>query len=59
MPFLLCLVYSTIEKSTDNKLTSQPPGSYKTLLHTSPSPKSSSLHCKQIKRVKNKVDEQP
>ena len=36
-----------------------PPGSYKTFLDTSPSPKMLSLHCKQINKVKNEVDGQP
>ena len=35
-----------------------PPGSYKTSLDTSP-PKSLSLHCKQINKVKNELDGQP
>ena len=35
------------------------PGSYKTSLDTSPPPKSLSLHCKQIKKVKNELDGQP
>ena len=34
------------------------PGSYKTSLDTSP-PKISSLHCKQINKVKNELDGQP
>ena len=34
-----------------------PPGSYKTFLDTSP-PVSFSLHCKQINKVKNKLDGQ-
>ena len=34
------------------------PGSYKTSLDTSPPPKSLSLHCKQIKEVKNELDGQ-
>ena len=36
-----------------------PPGSYKTSLDTSPSPISLSLHCKQISKVRNKLDGQP
>ena len=36
-----------------------PPGSYKTSLDTSPAPKSLSLHCKQINKVKNELDGQP
>ena len=35
------------------------PGSYKTSLDTSPPPKSLSLHCKQINKVKNELDGQP
>ena len=34
-------------------------GSYKTSLHTSPPPILLSLHCKQINRVKHKLDGQP
>ena len=34
-------------------------GSYKTSLDTSPPPKSLSLHCKQINKVKNELDGQP
>ena len=36
-----------------------PPGSYKTFLDTSPSPKSLSLHCKQINKVENESDGLP
>ena len=36
-----------------------PPGSYKTSLDTSPPPKILSLHCKQINKVKNKLNGQP
>ena len=36
-----------------------PPGSYKTSLDTSPPPRSLSLHCKQITKVKNKLNDQP
>ena len=36
-----------------------PLGSYKTFLDTSPPPKSLSLHCKQINKVKNEFDGQP
>ena len=36
-----------------------PPGSYKTSLDTSPPPKSLSLHCKQINKIKNELDGQP
>ena len=35
-----------------------PPGLYKTSLNTSPPPKLFSLHCKQINKVKNKLDGQ-
>ena len=35
------------------------PGAYKTSLDTSPPPISLSLHCKQIKKVKNELDGQP
>ena len=34
-------------------------GSYKTFLDTSPPPRSLSLHCKQINKVKNELDDQP
>ena len=36
-----------------------PPCSYKISLDTSPPPKSLSLHCKQINKVKNELDGQP
>ena len=36
-----------------------PSGSYKTSLDTSPPPRSLSLHCKQITKVKNKLNDQP
>ena len=36
-----------------------PSGAYKTSLDTSPPPKSLSLPCKQIKKVKNELDGQP
>ena len=36
-----------------------PPGSYKTSLDTSPPPKSLSMHCKQVNKVKNELDGQP
>ena len=36
-----------------------PPGSYKTFLDTSPPPRSLSLHCKQINKVKNELDGRP
>ena len=35
------------------------PGSYKTPLDTSPPPRSLSLHCKQINKVKSELDGQP
>ena len=35
------------------------PGSYKTSLDTSPPPKSLSMHCKQVNKVKNELDGQP
>ena len=47
-----------LEKTTLIKST-LPPGSYKTSLDTSPPPKSLSLHCKQIKKIKNELDGQP
>ena len=46
-----------LEKTTQIKSTLRP-GSYKTSLDTSP-PKSLSLHCKQINKVKNELDGQP
>ena len=36
-----------------------PTGSYKTSINTSPPPKSLSLHCKQINKVKNELDRPP
>ena len=36
-----------------------PLGSYKTSLDTLPPPRSLSLHCKQISKVKNELDGQP
>ena len=47
-----------LEKATLIRST-LPPGSYKTALDTSPPPKSLSLHCKQINKVKNELDGQP
>ena len=47
-----------LEKTTLIKST-LPPGSYKTSLDTSSPPKSLSLHCKQINKVKNELDGQP
>ena len=36
-----------------------PPGSYKTSLDTPSPPKILSVHCRQINRVKNELDDQP
>ena len=47
-----------LEKNTIIRST-LPPGSYKTSLDTSLRPKLLSLHCKQINKVKNKLDGQP
>ena len=47
-----------LEKNTINRST-LPPGSYKTSLDASLRPKLLSLHCKQINKVKNKLDGQP
>ena len=47
-----------LEKTTRVRST-LPPGSYKTSLDASPRPKSLSLHCKQINKVKNELDGQP
>ena len=47
-----------LEKTTLIRST-LPPGSYKTSLDTSPPPRSLSLHCKQITKVKNKLNDQP
>ena len=44
-----------LEKATLIRST-LPPGSYKTSLDTSPPPISLSLHCKQINKVKNELD---
>ena len=49
---------SYLEKTTLIKSTLTP-GSYKTFLDTSPLPRSLSLHCKQINKVKNELDGQP
>ena len=46
-------------KKTARTNATLPPGTYKTLLDTSPPPKSLSLHSKQMRRVKNKVDGNP
>ena len=54
----LGISYSYLEKTTQIR-SILPPGSYKTSLDTSPSPKPLSLHCKQIKKVKNELDGQP
>ena len=47
-----------LDKTTLIKST-LPPGSYKTSRDTSPPPIPLSLHCKQISKVKNKLDGQP
>ena len=47
-----------LEKTTQIKATLLP-GSNKTLLDTYPPPKSLSLHCKQINKVKKGLDGQP
>ena len=47
-----------LEKTTLIRST-LPPGSYKTSLDTLPPPKSLSLHCKQINKLKNELDGQP
>ena len=47
-----------LEKTMLIRLT-LPSGSYKTSLDTSPPLKSLSLHCKQMKKVKNELDGQP
>ena len=47
-----------LQKATQIKST-LPPGSYKTSLDTSPPPKSLSLHCQEINKVKNELDGQP
>ena len=47
-----------LEKTTLIRST-LPPGSCKTPLDTSPPPKLLSLYCKQINKVKNKLDGQP
>ena len=47
-----------LEKTTLIRST-LPPGSYKSSLDTSPPPKILSLHCKQINKVKNRLDGQP
>ena len=47
-----------LEKTTQIKSTLLP-GSYKASLDTSPPPRLLSLHCQQIKNVKNELDGQP
>ena len=47
-----------LEKTTVARST-LPPGSCKTSLDTLPPPKTLSLHCRQINKVKNKLDGQP
>ena len=47
-----------LEKTTLIRST-LPSGAYKTSLDTSPTPKSLSLHCEQINKVKNQLDGQP
>ena len=47
-----------LEKTTLIKSTF-PPGSYKTSLDTPSPPKILSLHCRQINKVKNELDDQP
>ena len=54
----LGIVDKHLQKTTLIKST-LPPGSYKTSLDTSPPPKSLSIHCKQINKVKNELDGQP
>ena len=56
--FALGIPDNYLEKTTLIRST-LPPGSYKTSLDTSPPPKSLSLHCKQINKVKNELDGQP
>ena len=56
--FALGIPDNYLEKTTLIR-SSLPPGSYKTSLDTSPPPKSLSLHCKQINKVKNELDGQP
>ena len=55
--FALGIPDNYLEKTTLIR-SSLPPGSYKTSLDTSPPPKSLSLHCKQINKVKNELDGQ-
>ena len=54
----LGILNKRLEKTTKIK-SKLSPGSYKTLLDTLPPPKSLSLHCKQINKVKNELDGQP
>ena len=54
----LGILSNYLEKPTLNKST-LPPGSYKASLDTSPRPKSLSLYCKQINKVKDELDGQP
>lgn len=58
--FLLPLEYlATIRKKLHVQSQLYSPTLAKTSLDTSPPAKSLSLHCKQIGRIKNSVDEQP
>lgn len=56
--FILYFLFTRyyLEKTTRNK--TLPLGSYKTSLNISSPPKSLSLYCKQINKVKNEVDGQ-
>ena len=55
---ILGILDKHLEKTTPIKST-LPPRSYKTSLDTSPPPQLLLLHCKQINKVKNKLDGQP
>ena len=50
------IVGNHLDKTTRNKSTLPPTGTYKTFFETSTLQKPLSLHHNQIKRVKNKVD---
>ena len=54
----LSIQHKHLEKTALIKST-LPPGSYKTSLDTSSPPESLSIHCRQINKVKNKLDGQP
>ena len=57
--FIALVIRDNYLKKTTLIRSTVPPSSYKTSSDTSPPPKSLSLHFKQIRKVKNKLDGQP